>query len=124
MIHWSLLVQPPTDRNARHGVDTTRYVLSSQHADEGVYEVLAEPQMVSASSYDAWSQEAERVRRVAAQTGQQLDEGELHQLDIYDLRALRVELERADRKHRTLWDVLRQLPMFGSTLMRKVAGAR
>jgi hypothetical protein len=41
---------------------------------------------------DAWSQEADRVRILAAQAGRPLDEDEIQFMDVFDLRALRLEL--------------------------------
>ena len=73
---------------------------------------------------DAWSREADCVRMLAAQAGRPLDEDELLLLDVYDLRALRQELQQAYRRQETLRALLRRLPVLGGAMIRKVVGAR
>jgi hypothetical protein len=122
MSQWFLLAHHAADSNTYGRVETTRRVLSSRHADEGVHAVFAEPQM-GAPRRDAWSREAERLRVAAAHAGQPLDEDAIQLLDVYDLRALRVDLERARPRDGALRSMLYRLSMAGA-LLRKVTGVR
>jgi hypothetical protein len=123
MSHWFLLANHAADTSTYGEAETTRRVLSSRDADEGVHAVFAEPQM-GIPRRDAWSREAERLRVAAAHAGQPLDEEAIQMLDVYDLRALRVELERAGRRHEAPRGLLQRLPVFSVTLLRKLVGAR
>ncbi len=82
---------------------------------------MAQTMTNGAVGSDAWSREADRVRILAAQAGRTLDEGEIQLMDVYDLQALRQELQRAYRRQGTLWALLRQLPVFGGAMIRKTA---
>jgi hypothetical protein len=124
MSHWSWLHHPAAGLGSYGRMDATRYTLSSHQADEGVPVVIAEPQMAIAPGRDAWTREAERLRIVATLVGQPLDEAYIEALDVFDLRSLRVDLEREVRLRRKPRRLFQRFPVSGFALIRRIMGTR
>ena len=77
----------------------------------------------SAAGTDTWSREAAHVQILAAQAGQHLDDEELLLLDVYEVRALRSNLEHAAAKEPGRQATQRQ-PVLGWALLGTMTGGR